>query len=148
MVIRPYYQGPFLSRVDKGLLFKYMASGATTTLSDYLVFTIAFSYLNTGLLAATVSAYIVGLIVSFMLNRFWVFRHGADRQSASTSLWRYATFLAVNLVITYLILWGLEQFGVTPYLGKLVVGAFMFFWIYLGDTFFVFRGEKTGPIQL
>jgi putative flippase GtrA len=148
MVIRPYYQGPFLSRVDKPLLFKYMASGAITTLSDYLIFTLVFSYISAGLLAATVIAYVVGLVVSFVLNRFWVFHKGADRQSAATSLWRYVTFLAVNLCITYAILWSLEQFGVSPYLGKLVVGAFMFFWIYLGDTFFVFRGEKTGPIQL
>jgi putative flippase GtrA len=149
MVIRPYYQGPFLSRVDKRLVFAYMASGAITTLSDYLVFTIVFSYLNLGLLAATVIAYLVGLVVSFLLNRYWVFRHGADRQSGATSLWRYGTFLAINLGITYAILWTLEiWFGISPYLGKFVVSGFMFFWIYLGDTFWVFHGERTGPIQL
>ncbi len=149
MVIRPYYQGPFLSRVDKRLVFAYMASGAITTLSDYLVFTVVFSYLNMGLLAATVIAYIIGLVVSFLLNRYWVFHHGADRQSAATSLWRYGTFLAINLGITYAILWALETwFGISPYLGKFVVSAFMFFWIYLGDTFFVFHGQRTGPIQL
>jgi putative flippase GtrA len=148
MIIRPYYQGPFYTRIDKRLLFAYMASGALTTIADYLTFTICFSYLNAGLLAATVIAYIFGLVVSFLLNRFWVFRHGADRQSAGTSVWRYATFLAINLAITYAILWGLEQIGISPYIGKLVVNLFMFFWIYVGDTYFVFRGEKTGPIQL
>lgn len=149
MVIRPYYQGPFFNRVDKRLLFAYMASGAITTLSDYLVFTIVFSYINLGLLAATVIAYIIGLVVSFLLNRYWVFRHGADRQSQASSLWRYGSFLAVNLGITYAMLWALETwFGISPYLGKFVVSAFMFFWIYLGDTFFVFHGERTGPIQL
>lgn len=148
MVIRPYYQGPFYTRIDKGLLFAYMASGALTTLADLLAFTVCFSYLSTGLLGATVIAYVFGLVVSFLLNRYWVFRHGADRQSAGTSLWRYATFLAVNLAITYLILWALEQIGVSPYVGKLVVNVFMFFWIYAGNTLFVFRGVKTGPIQL
>ena len=148
MVIRPYYQGPFLDRVDKSLLFKYMAAGTITTLTDYLVFTIAFSYITLGLLAATVIAYIAGLVVSFLLSRYWVFHKGANRQSEATSLWRYITFLAVNLGITYIMLWGLEQAGISPYIGKLVVGAFMFFWIYAGNTFFVFRGRKTGPIQL
>src|ERR1051325_8714029 len=114
MVIRPYYQGPFYARVDKRLLFAYMASGALTTISDYLTFTICFSYLNIGLLPATVIAYMFGLVVSFLLNRFWVFRHGADRQSAGTSVWRYVTFLAVNLIITYIILWALEQAGISP----------------------------------
>lgn len=148
MVIRPYYQGPFLSRVDKGMLFRYMSAGAVTTLTDYVAFTIVFSYINGGLLVATVIAYVAGLIVSYLLNRYFVFSKGADRQSAATSLWRYASFLLVNLVITYIMLWTLEQAGITPYIGKLIVGAFMFFWIYWGNTAFVFRGEKTGPIQL
>lgn len=148
MVIHPYYQGPFLDRIDKGLLVMYMAAGAATTLTDYLVFTVVFSYANGGLLAATVFAYIAGLLVSYLLNRYWVFRRGGNRQSAAASLWRYTVFLGINLAITYAMLWGLEQMGVTPYLGKLVVGAFMFFWIYWGNTVFVFHGERTGPIQL
>ena len=148
MVIRPYYQGPFYTRIDKRLLFAYVSSGALTTITDYLVFTLCFSYFSIGLLAATITAYMFGLVVSFLLNRFWVFRHGADRQSAGTSMWRYVTFLAVNLAITYAILRGLEYLTISPYIGKLVVNVFMFFWIYVGDTYFVFRGEKTGPIQL
>jgi len=148
MVIRPYYQGPSFARINKGMLAKYMAAGAVTTLTDYAAFTLCFSIWNAGLLTATVVAYIAGLIVSYVLNRYWVFSHGGDRQSAASSLWRYAAFLFVNLVITYGMLWALEQVGISPYFGKLIVGAFMFFWIYWGNTAFVFRGEKTGPIQL
>jgi len=148
MVIRPYYQSPSFARIDKRMLVTYMLAGAVTTLTDYATFTLFFSVWNQGLLTATVVAYIAGLVVSYVLNRYVVFTKGADRQSAASSLWRYAVFLGVNLVITYIILWALEQVGITPYIGKLVVGAFMFFWIYWGNQAFVFRGEKTGPIQL
>ena len=149
MVIHPYYQGPFLTRIDKRLLIEYMLAGALTTGSDYAVFTLSFTVLDQGLLAATIYAYIVGLIVSFLFNRYVVFKKTADRQSMGTSLWRYIAFLFVNLIITYLILWFLEvNFGINPYLGKLIVGAFMFFWIYLGNKLWVFHGERTGPIQL
>jgi putative flippase GtrA len=149
MVIHPYYQGPFYARIDKRLLFEYMLAGAVTTFSDYAVFTLFFTVWNAGLLVATILAYIVGLVVSFLFNRYVVFKKGADRQSAATSLWRYGTFLLVNLGITYLILWFLEvNFGINPYIGKLIVGAFMFFWIYMGDKVWVFHGERTGPIQL
>lgn len=148
MVIRPYYQSPSFAHIDKGMLIKYMAAGAVTTFTDYAAFTLFFSIWNMGLLTATIVAYIAGLIVSYLFNRYLVFAKGADRQSTATSLWRYTVFLLINLVITYFILLALEGFGITPYLGKLIVGAFMFFWIYWGNQAFVFRGEKTGPIQL
>jgi putative flippase GtrA len=88
-------------------------------------------------------------VTSYILNRYWVFRKGADRQSQAASLWRYGVFLLVNLGITYAMLWAFENWwGITPYIGKFLVGFFMFFWIYLGDTYFVFRGPKMGPIKL
>lgn len=149
MVLHPYYQGPFYRRVDKAHAIAYPLSGAITTAVDYLVFGLCFSVLGTGLLGATIIAYCVGLVVSYLQNRFWVFRKGANKQSESTSLWRYGVFLLVNLAITYAMLWAMEQgLGITPYIGKFVVGGFMFFWIYLGNRLWVFRGEKTGPIQI
>lgn len=149
MTLHPYYQGPFYARVDKAQAVAYPLAGLLVTLTDYLTFTVFFSYLNTGLLQSTVVAYAVGLIASYLLNRFWVFRKGANKQSEGTSLWRYAVFLAVNLVITYAMLWAMENWlGISPYIGKIVVNFFMFFWIYLGNIYFVFRGVKTGPIEL
>lgn len=149
MILRLYYQGPSYSRIDRALLFKYMAAGFFTSLSDYVAFTICFSFINTGLLAATVVAYIIGLVVSYLLNRYWVFHKGADRQSDFTNVWRYILFLIINLIITYAMLWAMQEWlHITPYIGKLVVNVFMFFWIYWGDTYFVFAGEKVGPIKL
>lgn len=149
MVIHPYYQGPFLTRIDKRLIVGYIIAGIITTGSDYLTFTLLFSVLNQGLLAATIAAYVVSLAVSYLFNRYLIFKKSADRQSNSTSLWRYIVFLLVNLGITYLMIWFLEvNFGISPYVGKLIVGAFMFFWIYLGNKLWVFRAERIGPIQL
>ena len=149
MNLHPYYQGPFYNRIDKALAVAYIVSGFITSAADYLTFTLFFTLIPIGLFQATVIAYIVGLVVSYIQNRYWVFRKGAGRQAEATNLWRYAVFLLINLGITYLMLWALQTyFGLTPYLGKFVVGFFMFFWIYLGNTYFVFRGPKMGPIKL
>jgi putative flippase GtrA len=149
MNLRTYYQGPFYTRIDKGQVIAYPVSGALVTLSDYLTFALCFSVFGLELFASTAIAYVVGLVVSYVLNRYWVFRKSADKQTEGASLWRYGTFLAVNLAITYVMLWVMENwFGINPYIGKIVVNFFMFFWIYLGNTYFVFRGVKTGPIQL
>lgn len=149
MILRLYYQGPFYSRIDKDQVVAYPIAGVLVTLADYAMFALCFTLLGTGLLAATVVAYIFGLVVSYLLNRFWVFRKGANKQSEASSLVRYGIFLAANLAITYAILWWLQDWlGLTPYIGKLVVGAFMFFWIYIGNKYFVFKGRNTGPIKL
>ena len=149
MNLRLYYQGPFYSRLDRAQLIAYMVTGAVVTAADYGTFALLFSILNWGLFNSTVGAYIVGLIVSYILSRYWVFRKGGDRQSGATSVTRYVVFLAVNLLLTYLMLWAMETwFGITPYIGKFIVNGFMFFWIYLGNTYWVFAGEKIGPIKL
>lgn len=149
MNLRLYYQGPFYTRIDKGLLFAYVASGAIVTLADYLAFTVCFSFIDLGLLVSTVLAYMVGLVVSYILNRFWVYRKSADRQSQATSVLRYLVFLAFNLALTYAGLWAMEHWlTISPYIGKIIVNCFMFFWIYVGNAYWVFRGEKEGPIKL
>lgn len=149
MNLRLYYQGPFYTRIDRGLIVAYMVTGAVVTLSDFGTFTLFFSVFNMGLLAATVIAYLVGLVVSYVLNRYWVYRKSADNQSQAKSIWRYLTFLAFNLALTYAMLWAMENwFAISPYIGKFVVNAFMFFWIYIGNAFWVFAGEKEGPIKL
>jgi len=147
--LHQYYQGPFYNKIDKALAFAYVVSGFITSAADYLAFTFFFSVVPLGLFTATVIAYVIGLVVSYIQNRYWVFRKTASEQGEGTNLWRYGVFLLVNLGLTYLILSALETyFGLTPYLGKFVVGFFMFFWIYLGNTYFVFRGPKIGPIKL
>lgn len=149
MNLRLYYQGPFYSRIDRGQAFAYMATGAIVTASDYLAFTLCFSYISLGLLWSTISAYMVGFVVSYMLNRYWVYRKGAANQSQIKGMWRYVLFLAFNLALTYAMLWAMESWlAISPYIGKIVVNFFMFFWIYIGNAYWVFAGEKEGPIRL
>ena len=149
MNLRLYYQGPFYTRIDRGLIVAYMVTGAVVTASDFGAFTLCFSVLNLGLLWSTIIAYLVGLVVSYVLNRYWVYRKGADNQSQAKGMWRYATFLAFNLALTYFMLWIMEYgLGISPYIGKFIVNFFMFFWIYIGNAYWVFAGEKEGPIKL
>lgn len=149
MHLHLYYQGPFYRRINRGLVVAYLVTGAVVTLSDYGSFTLCFSVFNVGLLAATVIAYLVGLVVSYVLNRYWVYRKGAENQSQATGIWRYLVFLAFNLALTYAMLWAMQNWlGISPYIGKIVVNFFMFFWIYVGNAYWVFKGEKEGPIIL
>ena len=146
-MIHPYYKAPIFFRLLRSgeikTIIQYLVSGALTSGSDYTVFFICLNMLNAGLLIATVAAYIVGLVVSFLLNRYWVFDQNASGSQFATNVWRYSTLLIVNLLITYAMLWALEQwFGISPLIGKFIVWFFMIFWIYAADKFWVFRGPR------
>lgn len=145
-MIHPYYDRPYFYKLHESgelnTIIEYLLTGAIVTTVDYLLFVLCFKVANLGLLTATVAAYVAGLIVSFALSRYWVFRKGADQQFTS-SVGRYITLLIINLGITYAMLWGMQTwFDLTPLIGKFVVGFFMIFWIYVADKFWVFRAPK------
>jgi putative flippase GtrA len=146
-MIQPYYKAPHIVRLHRSgelsVVVQYLITGALTSMTDYAVFFALFYILQAGLLPATVAAYIAGLLVSFLLSRFWVFKKHATGQRVMTSAWRYVTLLAVNLAITYLMLWTMETwFALTPLLGKFVVWFFMIFWIYAANRLWVFKGPR------
>lgn len=147
-MIRPYYHTSLYARIDKKNIFVYLAAGIIITVADYGTFT-GLYLAGAGLLVATIIAYIFGLIVSYYLNRYWVFSKGANLQKTVTNLWRYGAFLLINLLITYAMLDRMEAwYGLSPFIGKFVVGFFMIFWVYAGDKYWVFKGPKIGPIRL
>lgn len=152
MNLRPYYHQSLYAQISapetRSSVIAYLVAGALVSGSDYGTFTLV-TLLKGNLLAATVVAYVVGLVVSYFLNRYWVFRKHAAEQSTATNLWRYSLFLLVNLAITYAMLLAMQQwFGISPFIGKFIVNTFMIVWIYAGDKYWVFKGEDMGPIKL
>lgn len=149
-MIHPYYKAPPLVRLQRSgqlrIIIAYLVAGFATASTDYLAFLLFYQVFPTGLFVATIIAYIAGLVVSFVLYRFWVFRQQTRQQQFGSSLVRYLVLLTFNLFLTYAILWGLEAwFGLTPLLGKFVVGFFMTFWIYVADKLWVFTDKPKTP---
>lgn len=146
-MIHPYYNEPYFNRLLRTgefyIILQYLFTGTVVTAVDYGTFVLFYNITNTGLLVATVLAYIAGLTVSYVLSRYWVFKKGATGEAFTTSSFRYGVLLFINLIITYLMLLGMQTwFGLTPLLGKFVVGFFMIFWIYGADKYWVFRGPR------
>lgn len=152
-MIQPYYKTPQIIRLYRSgeiwTVVRYCAAGMATSASDYLTFFIFFELFKSGLLVSTVAAYVVGLIVSYLLSRFWVYKKNAQGLRMVSSVWRYGTVLAVNLVITYGMLWAMEEWmGLTPLLGKFVVWFFMTFWNYAVNRLWVFKGPRQVQSKL
>jgi putative flippase GtrA len=111
-MIRPYYHRPYLLRLyqqgEIGLIVQYLTAGFIVTCVDYGSFVLFFNILAMGLFVATVVGYVGGLIISYLLNRYWVFKKNSGEQSTKSAIFRYSLLLFINLLITYGMLWAMD----------------------------------------
>lgn len=146
-MIHPYYRAPYFYRLQRsgelGTIVQYLVTSAIVSGVDYGTFWLFFNPLGTGLFTATAVAYVAGLITSYVLNRFWVFKKNAAGQEFRTSIFRYGTLLLVNFILTYVLLWAMQELlGISPFLGKFVVWTFLIFWNYIMGKIWVFKGPR------
>ena len=129
-------------RINKRQIVNYTLMGAAMGVADYSSFTLFFIVWPLGLLTATVISYFVALVCGYLLGRYWVFNQPKAKRHGFGTAWRYAVFILFNLFLTYAIIAVLEQaFGFNAYIGKLAAGFFMYFWIYFGDKYWVFKAR-------
>jgi len=146
-MIHPYYRAPYFYRLQRSgelmTIVQYLVTSAIVSAVDYTSFWLFFNPLRTDLFVATAVAYVAGLLTSYALNRYWVFRQNAAGQHFATSVFRYATLLIVNFIITYVLLLVMQDWlGISPYIGKFVVWTFFIFWNYVMDKVWVFKGPR------
>ena len=146
-MIHPYYRAPYFYRLQRSgeleTIIQYLVTSAIVSSVDYGSFWFFYNPFGTSLLVATTVAYVAGLVTSYVLNRFWVFDKNAAGEMFSTSIFRYATLLFVNFLITYFMLWAMQDLlGISPFIGKFVVWTFLIFWNYAMDKIWVFKGPR------
>ena len=82
-------------------------------------------------------------VLFFMVNRSWVFSERTGKRKTGQEIVRFALFMGLNFFINLGIILGLEKyFGITPYIGQFIAGAFFAVWSYLGLKFWVFRSGQ------
>src|SRR6266496_6676220 len=146
-MIHPYYHAPYFYKLQRSgelwTIVQYLVTSAAVSSVDYAFFWLCFNPFRANLFIATAVAYLAGLVTSYALNRFWVFAQNVTGEQFSTSAFRYGTLLLVNFLITYGLLWAMQDWlGITPYIGKFVVWTFLIFWNYAMDKVWVFKGPR------
>lgn len=101
----------------------------------------------TGIVVATALGSIAGIVVGFVLNKFWVFK---DKTSAGTTgqFVRYVLVSLGNTALNALGVWALTEAGLTNYwLIRVIVGTTVFaFYSYVLTRAFVFSRSKSRPV--
>lgn len=123
---------------------EYAISGGAYFWSGYLVFFIADKGLHWNLWWAKLSANIVGWIINFSLQRYWVFNNQSLKGHQTQVTGRYMVITLVDFGLDYLIVAGLKSVGLTPYLGQFASAGFFSVWNYLWYRFWVFPEKFPG----
>jgi putative flippase GtrA len=103
-------------------LVKFLVAGLLTVVVDYGTFSAAFVVLHLDLRVATVASYTSGVVVSFLLNKIWVFdSRGNSGTQDMRQLLLYGLLLGLNILFTYCFIVGMEDlWGIDPRLSKLI----------------------------
>lgn len=118
--------------------FKYMAGGNLYFWSGYAVFAIGYSWLHWSWLWAKIAADAVGWTLNYVVQRYWAFSGHSRHLSEVKHIGRYIFIETIGFGLDYALIGGLNQVGVTPYVGFFVSAGFFTVWSYFWYKHWVF----------
>lgn len=109
-------------------MVKFLLSGGSAALVEYMSFAAMLYIGRQSVILAQVLSFGIGMIVSFTLNKYWVFR---SSNSYSKEALRYLLLALINIVLGASIMGILTQvFSVASLFAKLIVMAMIACWNY------------------
>lgn len=121
-------------------LSRFLTSGALAAAIEYGVFVLLFSILGFGVFVANSVSFGCGFLVSFLLNRHWVFK---SKNGAIRELTKYAILAVINLGLSNIILYLMTDMAhINGLIAKFLVMGLIAVWNYVIFSRFIF-GDKT-----
>jgi putative flippase GtrA len=112
-------------------LRRYIIIGLTAFATDYLALIFCFYVLSINLSVAASIGFFAGLLVSFGFNRLWVFGSAGQARSTHRQIVEYVALLIFNYFFTVIGVNWLNEVGVEPSFGKIILMVFITCWNYL-----------------
>lgn len=131
-------------RANQVQFAKFLVTGGTTVTADFVTF---FILINAGVDLVIVNALSLaaGFVVSFSLNKLWVFgaKNGKAQQTTTKQFLMYALLFAFNLVLSSIFISQLVNYGVHPYAAKAMAIAIITVWNFIAYKKLIFRLGAT-----
>ena len=110
--------------------FRYLVAGGIAFSADYIGFLVLHYIIGFSSPMSGVMSFMVGLVISFTLQRFWVFR-GDSNQLVKREIIGYSILAVVNFFVTAYGLVLLDYLKVPAFLAKLMIVFVIMIWNYL-----------------
>lgn len=117
---------------------EYWVGGNVFFVSGYVIFSLCYGVFHLRWWQAKVIGDAVGWTLNYIVQRYWAFSRQDLRLHEGKNRLRYIVLSVVNTVIDYLIVGGLVNVGVTPYIGTFVSAGFFTVWNFLWYRYWVF----------
>ncbi len=125
-------------RFELKQLIDYLISGGAYFVTGYIAFFVLYQVLHWNLFWSKITADVIGWVVNYLLQRYWVFDNAKLDKHKVQVTDRYIIITLVDFGLDYLIVWYLKSIGLTPYLGQFVSAGFFTFWNYFWYRWWVF----------
>ena len=112
---------------------KYIISGISAFLAEYVTFIGLYYLIHKNLIVINALSFIIGLTVSFTLNKKWVF-HGDHVTRSEVQLISYFLLACLNLLVSTLLISLLLSLGIYEYMSKFIAIIFIAIW-----NFYIFK---------
>ncbi|HMH69937.1 MAG TPA: GtrA family protein [Candidatus Saccharimonadales bacterium] len=115
---------------------RFIISGGSAAIVEYGLF-LLLSALYAPILVANTVSFLAGLVVSFTLNKVWVF---SSKGALKRQFISYLLLALVNIVIGNALIWlFVEYWGVHAFVAKLLVMIVIALWNYLFFSKLIFK---------
>jgi putative flippase GtrA len=118
---------------------EYFVGGNVFFVSGYLTFALCYSVFGWRWWQAKLLADTVGWTLNYLVQRYWAFQNRGLYGHEGTNRSRYIILSLVDTVLDFVIVGGLNHFGISPYIGMFLAAGFFTAWNYVWYRFWVFK---------
>lgn len=123
-------------------LLKFLLSGGSAAIVEYITFLVLNVLLTTyWVILSQIVSFLFGFIVSFFLNKTWVFQASGNTKS---QLVKYVILAAINLILTSFVIWLLvNKLQIPGWIAKVIVMGMVAIWNYVLFSRIIFSSTKA-----